>query len=417
MFLIPCLVHNCLLTIDIGENIIIGKPKLKDDIMLNIPIMCTFMAILACFYAGYSDLKNGIIPNKLTFPLIALGVILNGIYAFIIGNLWYLILCLIYVIIIFILGYLLWKMGAWAGGDVKLFTALAALIPFYPALVSYTIYNVTFPIIAQWPFPLTLIINSLLSILPFLLIYVLFISMKNKPHLIGELFKPVRDYRKNIVLTLIVTSAIMLSFLITTYLPYQIIIVTLILIYLLTLVISKLPNRIKAVIISVVTVVALFQNLVLTLSGIIILFISITIIEIVKKLLTSVSREALQDDLEVQDLKEGMIPAYSMYQLDDAIYFDDKSFFNKFKEILKSGDVSKAVAPKGKLLIGSMAAGLTDDDVKLLKDLLDKDRIDYRFRIKKGVPFAPSIFIGLVISLFVGDLAFILQKILYSILY
>jgi archaeal preflagellin peptidase FlaK len=37
--------------------------------------------------------------------------------------------------------------------------------------------------------------------------------------------------------------------------------------------------------------------------------------------------------------------------------------------------------------------------------------------VKKGVPFAPSILIGLIISLFVGDLAYILLKIIYGVIY
>jgi preflagellin peptidase FlaK len=64
-----------------------------------------------------------------------------------------------------------------------------------------------------------------------------------------------------------------------------------------------------------------------------------------------------------------------------------------------------------------MAAGLTEEDIKLLKELRDKNKISDEIRIKKGVPFAPSILIGLLISLILGDLAFIVQKILYAIVY
>ena len=61
--------------------------------MVEIPLITTFIAIVACLYASYSDLKRGIIPNKLTFPLIALGIILNGIYAFMIGEIWFIVIC------------------------------------------------------------------------------------------------------------------------------------------------------------------------------------------------------------------------------------------------------------------------------------------------------------------------------------
>jgi archaeal preflagellin peptidase FlaK len=390
--------------------------------IVNIPLICAVIAILACIYASYSDMKNGIIPNKLTFPLIGVGIVLNGIYAFTIGSPLFIVMALVYTAVIFVLGYVFWKFGAWAGGDVKLFTALAALLPFPVTIFNYTILNEQFPVVATYPFPLTLILNSILSIFPFLLIFVFYVVVKTKPHLVGELFSPVKQYKKNIVLSLVITSAVTLTFNLTQVLhiqmlQYQILILSFILIYILTLVISKLPNRVKAVIISIVTVFALYEKFEITLIGILFLMISLTVIEIIKKLLTTVSKEALQDNYSISELKEGMIPAYNLYEKDDKVYTDDKSFLSKFKEAMKTGDVTGLIAPKGKLLISTMAAGLTDKDIKLLGDLLNKDKINDSFRVKRGVPFAPSIFIGLLISLFIGDLVFIVEKVLYSIMY
>lgn len=381
--------------------------------IIDIPLITTIIAIAACLYASYSDLKKGIIPNKLTFPLIAIGLTLNGIYAFMLGEIWIIIICAVVTGVIFALGYLFWKMGAWAGGDVKLFTALAALIPFNPALVSYQIFQVPFPVEGLYPFPLTVIINSILSILPFLLIYVFYVVARNKPYLMDELLSPVKNYQKNIILTLVITSAVNITIFISQQLRFQIIIISLLLIYLLSLLISKLPNRVKAVLVSVVTVAALFYDLKITLISIVVLFVSIIIIEIVRKLLTSVSKEALQDDIPLNKLKEGMIPAYNLYQRDnDEVFVDDKSFTDKLKKSFQNRDSSILTAPPGKRLIGTLAAGLTNDDIQLLKHLHQNDKITDTLRVKKGVPFAPSILIGLIISLFIGDLAYILQKVL-----
>ena len=386
--------------------------------IIDIPLITVIIAIIACLYASYSDLKRGIIPNKLTFPLIAIGLILNCIYAFMLGELWIIIVCLVVTGVIFALGYLFWKMGAWAGGDVKLFTALAALIPFNPILISYEVFQVPFPVEGIYPFPLTVIINSILSILPFLLIYVFYVVAKNKPHLMSELTSPVKDYRKNIVLTLVITSAVNITFLITQQVGFQIIIISLILIYILSLLISKLPNQVKAVVVSLITVAALFYNFKITIISVVVLFISIIIIEIVRKLLTSVSREALQDDIPLDELQEGMIPAYNLYQRDnDEVLVDDKSFTDKMKDSFKTRDSSILTAPPGKRLVGTLAAGLSNEDIQLLKQLHQDGKISNKFRVKKGVPFAPSILIGLIISLFIGDLAYILQKILIWIMY
>ena len=391
--------------------------------LMNIPLITIIIAVVACVYASYSDLKDGVIRNKLTFPLIAIGIVLNAIYVFTSNaSIFLFIECAVVTGVIFALGYLFWKMGAWAGGDVKLFTALAALLPFYaiplyPAIVNYQILGVPFPAEAVYPFPFTLIINSILSILPFLLIYVFYIVVKNKPYLIGELTSPIKEYKKNIVLTLVVTSAVTLTYTLTKQLNIQIILLSLILIYLLSLIISKIPNRIKAVIISVVSVYALITNFKITISGMVLIFISLIVIEIVKKLLTSVSKKALQDDYKISELKEGMIPAYSVYEKDNTVYVDDQSFITRVRKALKTGDVSLINPSKGKLLVSSMAAGLTEKDIYLLKELKNENKIVDQFRIKKGIPFAPSILIGLLISLFIGDIAFILEKILIGILY
>jgi preflagellin peptidase FlaK len=389
---------------------------------VNIPLITIIIAVVACIYASYSDLKFGLIKNKLTFPLIAAGIILNGIYVLTTKDIFLFIEGCIVTGLVFVIGYVFWKMGAWAGGDVKLFTAVAALIPFYatayyPTVVSYQILGWQFPLLSLYQFPFTVIINSILSMLPFLLIFVFYIAVKHKPHLIGELFSPIKDYRKNLVLTLVISSSVTIAYYITLELKFQIIILSLILLYLLSTVISKIPNKIKAIIVSIATVYALINNWEITIIGIVLLFISINVIEIIKKLLTTVSKQALQEDYKIDELKEGMIPAYNIYENDDEVYEDKSTFFGRLKEGISSGDVSKLNASSDKLIINTMAAGLNTENIAHLKELQGKKKISDSFKIKRGVPFAPSILIGLLISLFIGDIAFIVEKILIGIIY
>jgi len=113
--------------------------------------------------------------------------------------------------------------------------------------------------------------------LPFLLIFVFYIAYTEKKHLLGQLFTPVKEYQKNLLLALVVTSAVTITLFITPFLPFQLIILSLILIYILTMVISRIPNRIKAIVVSIITVYALYQNLQVTLIGIVVVFISINI--------------------------------------------------------------------------------------------------------------------------------------------
>jgi preflagellin peptidase FlaK len=68
-------------------------------------------------------------------------------------------------------------------------------------------------------------------------------------------------------------------------------------------------------------------------------------------------------------------------------------------------------------LISIMAAGLREEDIELLNKLYSTGKIPETFRVKKGVPFAPSILIGLLVSLFIGDLAIIFLNVLNWLLY
>ncbi|MEM4525128.1 MAG: A24 family peptidase C-terminal domain-containing protein [Methanothermobacter sp.] len=372
-------------------------------------ILPVLVALLASLYAAYSDLKRGVIPNRLTFPLIGLGIVLDAIFSYQMGDPLFFVFALIFTGMTFIVCYIFWRLGAWAGGDVKLFTGLAALLPFQPSLLRYSIMGVSFPIIASYPFPFTLIINSILGILPFLIIFVFYIASKYKRHLLEELLEPIKDYKSSLVLALIITSAITLTLMITSILSLQIIILAFIIIYILTMMISKLPMKPKILVISAVTLYSIYQNPKLTITGILILWTSIIILQVIRKLLGKVAKEALQDEIKVEDLKEGMILAYKLYKKDNKYYFDEKSFWEKIKEAARTGNL-QSLSP-GKIVLSSMAAGLTREDIKLLVELSKTGKIPGKVRIKKGVPFAPAIFIGLLLSLSIGDLAILLLKV------
>jgi len=63
-----------------------------------------------------------------------------------------------------------------------------------------------------------------------------------------------------------------------------------------------------------------------------------------------------------------------------------------------------------------MAAGLREEEIETLRDLVSRGRIKDEFRIRRGMPFAPAIFIGLLVSLLIGDLAMILFR-LFDIIF
>lgn len=85
------------------------------------------IVVVACALSAWTDLKTGEIPDKLTYALIAAGIVLNlvefNLWAFALGA------------GIFAIGYLLYYTGRIGGGDVKLFTGISLVMPFIKGTV------------------------------------------------------------------------------------------------------------------------------------------------------------------------------------------------------------------------------------------------------------------------------------------
>ncbi len=380
--------------------------------IISMSLICVIIAFFACLYASYTDITRSIIPNKLNFPLMFLGIILNGINAYLLSDYMIFVYTLIFTLGIFILGYLFWKLGAWAGGDVKLFTAIAALLPFQPGIVNYNIiFN--FPINAPYPFGLTVIVNSILSILPFLLIFVFYITFTEKKEVKKILLEPIINYKRTLTQIFVTNTAVVLSFFILFYTNFQSVLIYMVLMFVLVFILNKLPDKIKFSVLALFTLYSLYDNFNLTISTLIALAVSIVLIRFLILLFTVVNKLVLQDDKTVEELEEGMILANNLYEINEnELSFEDESMFSKFKTAATTGDMSILTNPKGKLIIKSTAAGVTTKNIELFKELINDNKLENKIRIKRGVPFAPSIFIGLLISLFIGDLAILLSNIL-----
>ncbi len=111
--------------------------------MLNI-----LVALLGTAYVAYTDWKTGYMPDKVTHAMIAFGII------------WALLFMqndLVYVFglaaVVFIVGFLAYIFGQLGGGDVKLFTAIALLLPSYPKELVPILNSIGIhPVFAAYPF-------------------------------------------------------------------------------------------------------------------------------------------------------------------------------------------------------------------------------------------------------------------------
>jgi len=84
------------------------------------------LALIGTGISAVTDWKTGYIYDKITYPLILLGILLTLATL----NLNFIVNSLIFAGIVFGLGYILYYLGQVGGGDVKLFTALTLLLPY-----------------------------------------------------------------------------------------------------------------------------------------------------------------------------------------------------------------------------------------------------------------------------------------------
>ena len=138
--------------------------------LIQIAVTILF-SILAAFY----DIKSSIVPNKLNFSLLFFGIVSNLILSVITNNIKCILASFISMLITYVITYMMWKLNIWGGGDVKLFTAIATVIP---SGININILNI-FPQLSIYSFSFSVVVNSILIAFPFLVVFVTYLVFKN----------------------------------------------------------------------------------------------------------------------------------------------------------------------------------------------------------------------------------------------
>ncbi|MFA4907103.1 MAG: A24 family peptidase, partial [archaeon] len=128
-----------------------------------------FIALAVIIIATYTDIKKRVVPDALSYSAIAIGIGIHAIESYFSSSIWPLVFSVGIAAITFACGYGLWKLGVWAGGDVKLFTAIGAISPFnYAVFTQWVLPNAKILAPISIPiFPLTLFILSAIAVLPY----------------------------------------------------------------------------------------------------------------------------------------------------------------------------------------------------------------------------------------------------------
>jgi len=110
-------------------------------------------------------------------------------------------------------------------------------------------------------------------------------------------------------------------------------------------------------------------------------------------------RGAFYEEVKITELSEGDIPA-------ELIYLSGEEVRRERPSMLVRGKWDKLLAHPRR------AAGLTQEQVRELKSLVEKGKLENKIRIKKGIPFGPFLAAGLLWGLALGDLYSLLLSLL-----
>ncbi len=132
------------------------------------------ITILFAILASILDLKKGFVPDWLNYLLIFFGLLSNLILSIFTTNIKYFLASFISMVITYVVSYMLWKLHMWGGGDVKLFTSIATVIPFGWNIEFFNI----FPMLSVYPFAFSVIFNSILVSFPFLVVFTIHLIIK-----------------------------------------------------------------------------------------------------------------------------------------------------------------------------------------------------------------------------------------------
>ncbi len=320
------------------------------------------IALAVLLTLSYTDIKERIAPREITYGLIIAGLGLHTAQSALQQNLQPILYSLFGTITMFALAYLIYLMGGWAGGDVKLFTGLGAIIPFYGA-----ISNITYPI----PFPILILASSTIAILPFTIIYAVYELIKEKTTELKEDIK--KSLPKSIYSGFILTGALYLTTVINIHPGSAILIAPFIYI-------AKEPGYPVTAFLFTLSII---EEPTGTLRYLMI-FVSLSILLITGiKTYKSIKKNVLREEKQIEELKEGYIPAEDVWRKEESqeLKKEEPTFFRFRKE--------------GKIIIDSRRArGLTEEEIKTLED----SEIN-KIKIKKSLPFIPILTLGFIILL------------------
>ncbi len=332
------------------------------------------LALFACIYATYTDLRYGIVPNRLTFPMIGVGFAYHlGLWIYY-RDVSFFIDFLRSFVSVFLVVYIFWLLGMLSAGDGKLLMALASLVP-VPLHQSY---------IAWYPFGITYIVNSFLGVFPLLFIYGTYELIRRRKFRVD--FKP-KDLGKLLEGALHVFSAYSLSDFLNPLVFF---------IYFPVLYI--IGKRLRIFASMIVSALYIYLQGYRAVGMAVLIFSGVILFRVILGIVGMIRKRVFVEEVPVTSLRPGDIIAEDIYQ-------------HRGEVIRASGIVERAKArlSGGTPVAQARASGLEEEEIGRLKELVEEGKLENSIKLRKRMPFAPAILLGFILSLIFGDLSVMLK--------
>ncbi|MBI4044885.1 MAG: prepilin peptidase [Candidatus Diapherotrites archaeon] len=348
--------------------------------------------------ATYTDLRERIVSDWVSYGMIIIGLGVSAFYSVSTGDSSYAINSFLAAAATFAGSLALWKLGFWAGGDVKLFTGIAALNPVNHRAIGNLLglQGELFSTTALPIFSLSLFIYSVYAMLPLGTLIALKKTAKDT-QAIGELKK-----------TLAKTATTSFFFALAAAgtdtiarnlgLPFWAAIAAMLCLFFFA------KKTSKPISLALFATGFLLDNSVLVEAGFI-FTLGTALVSIVKLLFFA--RTRLGEKIMVNELEEGMITAVTLVEKNGRVTEQKLSIKSILKHVKENNveALKEMLAPSARTIVSSSQAdGLTLEQINELQKLASMGLIEKEIRIKESTPFVPAILAAYIILQATGDI-------------
>ena len=301
------------------------------------------------------------------------------------------------------LGLLLYYIGAWASGDAIILAGFSSLLPYPPETAKIVApYYIHYPL-----YPVVILLDSIIAVFPFIFLYAFGVIIARKRFSeLREIF--VSGAGLTLELSLWITGAVGVRLVLEEFGLY----LHPVLGWLLTIAVITLLGKFRKVgdvLGALVLVYLLYISPENTLLAFLRLLAFLYAFKVFLALIKFIRKEILVEEVPVEELREWDILGETVFENNGEIGRDRTDPFERLKVALLKANPSLLKPDHGKVIASPTAEGLKKEQIEELRRLVEEGKLENRFLRKKAMPFAPAIFLGFLISYFIGDLFWLLE--------